>query len=113
VTVVDGFATLEHGEGCPTATNEEATRRLDRDYFERHPGTVRYTRRLMPGDLGVSSLDCIMATADELPPTVTVTRVADGVRAVSIDRAGQPWVVNVLSLDGQRVALLMGPGGGR
>jgi len=44
------------------------------------------------------------------PPTVRITRIADGVRAVTIGGEGMPWVVNPLTLDGQRVAAFLAGG---
>lgn len=53
---------LEHFDGCPIGRALDAMSAADREWFAAHPGADRYHRPLMPGDLGIASLRCIVAS---------------------------------------------------
>lgn len=64
---------LEHFDGCPIGRALDAMSATDREWFAAHPGADRYHRQLMPGDLGISSLRCILTSGK-----VEVRRLDEG-----------------------------------
>jgi hypothetical protein len=76
---------LRHEDGCPAAKAMDAMTDRDIAYFQENPGVESYTRELLPGDLGVSNLDCLIATR---PLTVNVLHLGPGLRARHISLEG-------------------------
>ena len=95
---------LAHGDGCPTGAALDAMTEADRAWFAAHPDAAEYTRPLLPGDLGVGSLACVMA-ADGGALLVRVRQVAPGVRVRTLPANA---AVTLGSEDGRRVAALLG-----
>lgn len=67
---------IEHLAGCPAAKATDEMSDRDRSWFEAHPNATEYYRELMPGDLGVASLDAFVAGGK-----VHVTKQGPGIRA--------------------------------
>jgi hypothetical protein len=105
--VGESFATFVHEDGCPVLVATEVARERDREFFAAHPWASEYYREAMPGDLSVTSLDCILATADGKPPRIRVRQIAEGVRSKA-PTGNLPWFLDLMSFDGQRLALMMG-----
>ena len=63
---------VEHFDGCPVARALDEMSATDREWFATHPGVDHYYRPLMPGDLGLASLRCIVAAG-----TVQVRKLDD------------------------------------
>lgn len=62
---------LDHAAGCPAAVQIDLQLQTDREWFAAHPRAGHYYRDLLPGDLGLSTLECIIR-GDDLRPRVRV-----------------------------------------
>lgn len=78
---------LSHASSCPVTRALDAISERDREWFATHPGTTTYRRELMPGDIGVPTLEgVVLGTLDGRPPRVVVRQLAEGVRVRSLPR---------------------------
>lgn len=76
---------LRHADTCPVTQALKEISRRDREWFTAHPGAKAYRRELMPGDIGVPTLEgVVLGTLDDRPPRVVVRQVADGIRVRSL-----------------------------
>lgn len=95
--------TLTHDDGCPTGAALDAMTEADRSWFAAHPDADEYTRPLLPGDLGIGSLSCVLA--DRAALLVRVRQVGPGVRVRTLPAN---LAVNLGTEDGRRVAARLG-----
>ena len=96
---------VEHFDGCPVGRALDEMSATDREWFATHPGVDHYYRPLMPGDLGLASLRCIVAAG-----TVRVHKLDDD---ASVRYRRLPAVTILIdqddpSPDALRVAALIG-----
>lgn len=68
-----------HYSCCPVVWAVQIADERDRSWFAAHPRKTKYTRELLPGDLDLSTLNCVKGAADDSPAMVEVTRTQDGV----------------------------------
>ena len=93
-----------HKATCPVTAADEEMMERDRDYFDQHPGVRSYRRELMPGDLGIPTLECLL----DSPGEVEVVSLGPGLRSRLLP---DDLAVDLATTDGMYLYVLMNGSG--